>query len=53
MAGKKACEALRVQDGQLMKYGQVDKVDLKLLGKPVKWIDPGEGFQVAASAPPR
>jgi hypothetical protein len=28
MAGKKACEALRVQDGQLTKYGQVDKIDL-------------------------
>jgi hypothetical protein len=53
MAGKKACEALRVQDGQLMKYGQVDKVDLKLPGKPVKWIDPNEGFQVAASTQPR
>ena len=53
MAGKKACEALRLRDGQLMKYGQVDKVDLRLPGKPVKWIDPGEGFQVAASAPPR
>jgi hypothetical protein len=53
MAGKKACEALRVQDGQLMKYGQVDKIDLKLPGKSVKWIDPTEGFRVAASAQPR
>jgi hypothetical protein len=53
MEGKKACEALRVQDGQLMKYGQVDKIDLKLPGKPVKWIDTTEGFRVAASAQPR
>jgi hypothetical protein len=53
MAGKKACEALHVQDGQLMKYGQVDKFDLRLPGKPVKWIDPTEGYRVAASAQPR
>ena len=53
MAGKKACEALRMQGGQLMKFGQVEQVDLKLPGKPVKWIDPIEGFRVASSTQPK
>ena len=52
LAGKKACEVLRMQDGQLMKFGQLDQVDLKLPGKPVKWVDPAEGFRVAPSTPP-
>jgi hypothetical protein len=53
MAGKKACEVLRVQVGQLMKFGQVDQVDPKLPGKPVQWIDASAGFRVAATAQPK
>lgn len=52
MAGQKACEALRMQDGRLMKFGQAEKVDLKLPGKPVKWVDPTEGYRVASSTQP-
>jgi hypothetical protein len=52
MAGKKACEVLRMQGGQLTKFGQVEQVDLNLPGKPVKWIDPTEGFRVASSTQP-
>ncbi len=52
LAGKKACEVLRMQGGQLMKFGQVEQVDLKLPGKSVKWIDPTEGFRVASSTQP-
>lgn len=47
MAGRKVCEGLQVEDGQLMKYGQVERVDLKLPGKPVSWISPAEGYRVA------
>ena len=53
MAGKKACEVLRTQGGQLMKFGQVEQVDLKLPGKPVKWIELTEDFRVASSSQPR
>jgi len=42
-----------MEAGQLMKFGQVEQVDLKLPGKLVKWIDPTEGFRVASSTPPR
>ena len=47
MAGRKACEALRVEDGQLRKFGQVERIDLKLPGKPVSWISAAEGYKVA------
>jgi hypothetical protein len=53
MAGKKACEVLRLQNGQLMKFGQVDQVDLELPGKPVQWIDASAGFRVAAIGKPK
>jgi hypothetical protein len=47
MAGRKVCEGLQVEDGQLVKYGQVERVDLKLPGKPVSWISPADGYRVA------
>lgn len=47
MAGREACEMLRIEDGELRKYGQVERVDLKLPGKPVSWINPADGYQVA------
>ncbi|MBA2772318.1 MAG: hypothetical protein H0U34_09985 [Sphingomonas sp.] len=47
MAGRKACEGLQVENGQLMKYGQVERIDLNLPGKPVRWISPSEGYRVA------
>lgn len=50
--GKKACEVLIVREGQLQKVGQVDGLDLKLPGKPVKWVDPTEDYRVASSASP-
>ncbi|UUR08048.1 hypothetical protein [Sphingomonas glaciei] len=50
MAGRKACETLRFQNGQLMKFGRVDQVNMTLPGKPVRWVDAAAGFRVAASA---
>ncbi len=47
MAGREACEVLRIQDGELRKYGQVERVDLNLPGKPVSWINPADGYRVA------
>ena len=47
MAGRKACEALRIEEGQLKKYGQVERIDLNLPGKPVSWISPADGYKVA------
>jgi hypothetical protein len=47
LAGRKACEALRVEDGQLMKYGQVEGIDINLPGKPVSWITAADGYKVA------
>ena len=46
MAGREVCEELRVEDGQLMKYGQVERVDIKRPGKPVRWITAADGFKV-------
>ena len=51
MAGRKACEGLRVQNGQLVKYGQVERIDINLPGKPVRWISPSEGYRVAPRTP--
>ena len=51
MAGRKACEGLRVENGQLMKYGQVERIDINLPGKPVRWINPSEGYRVAPNTP--
>jgi hypothetical protein len=47
MAGRQVCEAIQLDGGKLMKYGQVERVDLKLPGKPVGWISPREGYRVA------
>jgi hypothetical protein len=47
MAGQKTCEVLRIEAGQLFKYGQVERIDIKLPGKPVKWVALDEGFRVA------
>ena len=47
MADKRACDELRIEAGQLVKIGQVDEVEIKLPGKPVKWISVDDGFRVA------
>jgi hypothetical protein len=47
MAGRRTCEALRMEADQLMKYGQVDGIDVNLPGKPVRWISSDEGYRVA------
>ena len=47
MADRKSCEELRIEAGQLVKFGQVDRIDLKLPGKPVRWVGRDEGFRVA------
>ncbi|KQN04482.1 hypothetical protein ASE85_05455 [Sphingobium sp. Leaf26] len=47
LAGRKVCEALRLQDGQLMKYGQVERIDINLPGKPVRWVIKDDGYKVA------
>jgi hypothetical protein len=44
--GKKACDTLRVEGGGLVKYGQVEGVDMKM-GKPIMWISPTDGYKVA------
>jgi hypothetical protein len=44
------CESLRVLDGKLVKFGQVQNVDLTL-AKPVRWISPDEGYRVAPPSP--
>jgi hypothetical protein len=35
-----------MEGGALVKYGQVEGVDLKM-GKPVVWIWPADGYKVA------
>lgn len=47
MAGRKSCEEIRIEAEQLVKFGQVDGIDLKLPGKPVRWVGRDEGFRVA------
>lgn len=47
LAGKKACDAIRIEDGRLVKYGQVEGVDIKLPGKPVMWVSTNDGYKVA------
>lgn len=46
MIGKKACETVSLIDGDLLKFGQVQGVDIKLPGKPVKWIVAADGYKV-------
>ena len=47
MADKRACDEIRIEAGQLVKFGQVEGVEVKLPGKPVRWISMDEGFKVA------
>jgi hypothetical protein len=47
LMGRQVCEALRIEAGQLVKYGQVERFDAKLPGKPVSWITPADGYKVA------
>ena len=48
MVGREVCEELRVEDGQLMKFGQAERVDIKLPGKHVRWISKDEGYKVGS-----
>lgn len=47
LAGRKVCETLRMENGQLFKYGQVEGVDRNPPGKPVKWVGLDEAYKVA------
>lgn len=47
LTGREVCDALRIEDNGLVKYGQVERIDLKLPGKPVIWVSSGDGFKVA------
>ena len=47
LAGRKACETLRVEDGRLMKYGQIEGIAAAPPGKPVAWISRDDGYRVA------
>ena len=47
LAGQKVCDALRLENDSLVKYGQVEGVDVKLPGKPVMWVSPNDGYEVA------
>ena len=46
MVGRRTCDALQIVDGQLLKFGQVDGVEIKLPGKPVAWIAKDAGYTV-------
>ncbi len=46
MFGRQVCEEIRVEEGRLMKYGQAERVDIKLPGKPVRWISEADGYKV-------
>ena len=35
LAGKQVCDAIRYENNGLVKYGQIDGVDIKLPGKPI------------------
>ena len=50
LAGKTICEAIRLESTGLVKYGQVEGIDIKLPGKPVMWVSPIDGYKVK---PPR
>jgi hypothetical protein len=52
-AGQKICEGLRVEQGQLVKRGQTQQMDLPLPGTPVRWIRADEGYRVAPRSPAR
>lgn len=47
LVGRKTCDGLRMEGGKLMKYGQVERVDVNLPGKPVIWIAADSGYRVA------
>lgn len=47
LAGREICEGLRFENGRLMKYGQAERIDINLPGKPVSWITAADGYKVA------
>lgn len=52
LAGQETCEGLRMENGQLIKVAQVERMDLPLPGKAVRWIGPDEGYRVAPRPAP-
>jgi hypothetical protein len=48
MVGREVCEGLGIENGHLMKFGQAEGVDIKLPGKPVRWITKDEGYKVGS-----
>lgn len=51
MAGRTVCEQLRVDNGQLVKVAQMEKLDRAIPAKPVRWISPADGYRVAPRLP--
>lgn len=47
LVGKRLCDAIRIENSGLVKYGQVEGVDIKLPGKPVAWVSLNDGYKVA------
>jgi len=47
LAGREVCDALRIENNGLVKYGQVERVDLKLPGKPAMWVSSADEYKVA------
>lgn len=47
LAGRRVCETLRIENGRLFKYGQVEGIDRNPPGKPVKWVGLEEAYKVA------
>lgn len=51
MAGMKACESLRINEGKLVKIGQIQGVATPI-SIVVRWITPDEGYRVAPASNP-
>lgn len=47
LIGRRVCEGLALQDGRLVRFGQIDGVDTPLPAKPVSWFNAADGYRVA------
>jgi hypothetical protein len=45
--GKQVCESLMIQEGRLMKVGQIDGLNITLPSIPVQWVAPSDDYRVA------
>jgi hypothetical protein len=47
MMGKKVCQTLKLNDGQLVQSAKIERVAVARPGVPVQWIAPGDGYKVS------